>query len=99
MVVRFEFDSYFLAHDMFFSFFDLFDEVHAALALGEHVAGDRARNLETLAAGLTGYVPLIDETAIGIDGELLVATGDRQNTPMGETALGEGNHGDEIAST
>ena len=56
------------------------------------------RYLETLAVGLTGYVPLIDETTIGIDGELLVATGDRQNTPMGESALGEGNHGDEIAT-
>ena len=56
------------------------------------------RYLETLAVGLAGYVPLIDETAIGIDGELLVATGDRQNTPMGESALGEGNHGDEIAT-
>lgn len=56
------------------------------------------RYLETLAAGLAGDVPLIDESAIGIDGELLVSTGDRQNTPMGETALGEGNHGDEIAT-
>ena len=56
------------------------------------------RYLETLAVGLASYVPLIDETAIGIDGELLVATGDRKNTPMGETALGEGNHGDEIAT-
>ena len=56
------------------------------------------RYLETLAAGLAGDVPLIDESAIGIDGELLVATGDRQNTPMGESALGEGNHGDEIAT-
>lgn len=56
------------------------------------------RYLETLAVGLAGDVPLIDETTIGIDGELLVATGDRQNTPMGESALGEGNHGDEIAT-
>ena len=56
------------------------------------------RYLETLAVGLASYVPLIDETTIGIDGELLVATGDRQNTPMGETALGEGNHGDEMST-
>ena len=56
------------------------------------------RYLETLAAGLAGDVPLIDESAIGIDGELLVATGDRQNTLMGESALGEGDHGDEIAT-
>ena len=56
------------------------------------------RHLKAFAVGLAGNVPLVDEAAVGIDGELFVSTGDGQDAPMGEGALGEGNDGDKTTT-
>ena len=56
------------------------------------------RHLKAFAIGLAGNVPFVDEAAVGIDGELLVSTGNGQDAPMGEGALGERDYGDKTTT-
>ena len=56
------------------------------------------RHLKAFAVGLAGNVPFVDEAAVGIDGELFVSTGDGQDSPMGEGALGERDYGDKTTT-